>query len=124
MGRGWPHIETASYRGLMKLSPALLLWLVLMTISVAGQSSLDSKSTSAKANVVSSASVAGLVGAGAVASCDDLKRAEPTAKLNDNIPGTVLGAGDLAYWDGSGKQFANCYCPTWGRFQARTRPAS
>jgi acid phosphatase type 7 len=123
MGHGWPHIETASYRGLMKLSPALRLWLVLMTISVAGQSSLDSKSASAKANAVSSAPVAVLVGAGDIASCDDLKGAEATANLIDNIPGTVFAAGDLAYSDGSDKQFAKCYGPTWGRFKDRTRPA-
>src|ERR1700679_1056670 len=117
MGRGWPHIDIASYRGLMKLSPALLLWLALMTISVAGQSSWDSKSGSAEANAVSSVSVAVLVGAGDIASCDDLKGAEATAKLIDNIPGTVFAAGDLAYSDGSDKQFANCSGPTWGRLK-------
>jgi hypothetical protein len=64
-----------------------------------------------------------LVGAGDIASCDDLKGAEATAKLLDNIPGTVFAAGDLAYPDGSDEQFAKCYGPTWGRFKDRTRPA-
>jgi hypothetical protein len=62
------------------------------------------------------------VGAGDIASCDDLRGAEATAKLLDNIPGTVFAAGDLAYPDGSDEQFAKCYGPTWGRFKERTRP--
>jgi len=64
-----------------------------------------------------------LVGAGDIASCDDLAGAEATAKLIEKIPGTVFAVGDLAYPDGSEEQFANCYTPTWGRFKARTRPA-
>ncbi len=64
-----------------------------------------------------------LVGAGDIASCDDLAGAEATAKLLDKIPGTVFAAGDLAYPDGLAEQFANCYGPTWGRHKARTRPA-
>lgn len=39
-----------------------------------------------------------LVGAGDVANCDELAGAKATAKLLDSIPGTVFGAGDLAYW--------------------------
>jgi len=64
-----------------------------------------------------------LVGAGDIASCDDLAGAEATAKLIDKIPGTVFAVGDLAYPDGSDEQFAKCYGPTWGRFRDRTRPA-
>jgi hypothetical protein len=64
-----------------------------------------------------------LVGAGDIASCDDLRGAEATAKLIEGIPGTVFAAGDLAYPDGSDENFANCYGPTWGRFRERTRPA-
>src|SRR5579871_4832420 len=64
-----------------------------------------------------------LVGAGDIASCDDLAGAEATAKLIDGIPGTVFASGDLAYPDGSDEQFAKCYGPTWGRFKDRTRPA-
>jgi hypothetical protein len=64
-----------------------------------------------------------LVGAGDIASCDDLTGAQATAKLIDKIPGTVFAVGDLAYPDGSDEQFAKCYGPTWGRFKERTRPA-
>jgi len=63
-----------------------------------------------------------LVGAGDIASCDDIAGAEATAKLIEKIPGTVIAVGDLAYPDGSDEQFANCYAPTWGRFKDRTRP--
>src|SRR5260370_22165873 len=64
-----------------------------------------------------------LVGAGDIASCDDLAGAYATAKLIDKIPGTVFAAGDLAYPDGSDEQFANCYGPTWGRLKDPARPA-
>jgi len=64
-----------------------------------------------------------LVGAGDVASCDDLSGAYATAKLIEQIPGTVFVAGDLAYPDGTDENFAKCYEPTWGRFKDRTRPA-
>ncbi len=64
-----------------------------------------------------------LVGAGDIASCDDLAGAYATAKLIDKIPGTVFAAGDLAYPNGSDQDFQNCYGPTWGRFKDRTRPA-
>src|SRR5215831_17530170 len=64
-----------------------------------------------------------LVGAGDIASCDDLRGAEATAKLIDRIPGTVFAVGDLAYPDGSEHDFDACYGPTWGRFRRRTRPA-
>lgn len=63
------------------------------------------------------------VGAGDIASCDDLAGAYATAKLIENIPGTVFAVGDLAYAGGTDEQFANCYGPTWGRFKDRTRPA-
>jgi hypothetical protein len=63
-----------------------------------------------------------LVGAGDIADCKDLSGAEATAKLLDQIPGTVMAVGDLAYPDGSKGNFA-CYDRTWGRAKSRTRPA-
>ena len=64
-----------------------------------------------------------LVGAGDIASCDD-EADEATAKLLDVIEGTVFTLGDNAYPDGSARQFAECYEPTWGRHKDRTRPAA
>ncbi len=63
-----------------------------------------------------------LVGAGDIADCRDLSGAEATAKLLDQIPGTVMAVGDLAYPDGSRENFV-CYDKTWGRAKSRTRPA-
>ncbi|HKT46965.1 MAG TPA: metallophosphoesterase [Candidatus Acidoferrales bacterium] len=63
-----------------------------------------------------------LVGAGDIADCRDLAGAEATAKLLEQIPGTVFAAGDLAYPDGTKENF-ECYDRTWGRVKARTRPA-
>jgi hypothetical protein len=67
-------------------------------------------------------STAVLVGAGDIADCSRLAGAEATAKLIDQIPGTVMAIGDLAYPDGTKENFT-CYDKTWGRFKARTRPA-
>jgi hypothetical protein len=63
-----------------------------------------------------------LVGAGDVADCKDLSGAEATAKLLEQIPGTVMVPGDLAYPDGSKENF-ECYDKTWGRVKSRTRPS-
>jgi acid phosphatase type 7 len=64
-----------------------------------------------------------LVGAGDIADCRDLSGAEATAKLLEQIPGTVMAVGDLAYPDGSRENF-KCYEQTWGRVRDRTRPAA
>jgi hypothetical protein len=64
-----------------------------------------------------------LVGAGDIADCRDLSGAEATAKLLDQLPGTVMAVGDLAYPDGSKENFV-CYDKTWGRAKSRTRPAA
>ena len=64
-----------------------------------------------------------LVGAGDIASCKNPEGAKATAKLIEQIPGTVFAAGDLAYERGSAEDFKNCYDLTWGRFKDRTKPA-
>ena len=87
----------------------------------AGQEHGNRQVKAARATTESADAV--LVGAGDIASCDDLTGAEATAKLIEKIPGMVFAAGDLAYPDGSEADFANCYEPTWGRFRERTRPA-
>jgi len=81
------------------------------------------ESEAATATVAQSHGVAVLVGAGDIASCDDLHGAIATANLLDKISGTVFAAGDLAYPDGSAEEFKDCYGPTWGRHKARTRPS-
>ena len=64
-----------------------------------------------------------LVGAGDIASCKNPEGARATAKLIEQIPGTVFAAGDLAYEKGSAEDFKSCYDPAWGRFKGRTKPA-
>jgi hypothetical protein len=63
-----------------------------------------------------------MVGAGDIAKCSS-SADEATAKLLDNIPGTVFTAGDNAYPSGTASEFKNCYGRSWGRHKARTRPA-
>src|SRR6266566_5228716 len=88
---------------------------------VGGAAASGQNTTSSPITATSSDPV--LVGAGDVASCEDLAGAYATAKLIEKIPGTVFIAGDLAYPKGSDEDFAKCYGPTWGRFKDRTRPA-
>jgi hypothetical protein len=88
-----------------------------------GKSESTEGTPASKIPAIPSDGVPVLVGAGDVASCDDLAGAVATAKLLDNIAGTIFVAGDLAYPDGSAEQFADCYGPTWGRHKARTRPS-
>ncbi|MDQ3007031.1 MAG: Ig-like domain-containing protein [Chloroflexota bacterium] len=62
------------------------------------------------------------VGAGDITNCSSTND-EATAKLLDNISGTVFTLGDNAYPDGTLTEFNNCYGPTWGRHKSRTKPA-
>ena len=61
------------------------------------------------------------VGAGDIASCYD-DNDEATARLLDEIDGTVFTLGDNAYDHGTSAEFTSCYAPTWGRHLTRTRP--
>lgn len=68
-----------------------------------------------------------LVGAGDIGQCDRLADVEATGRLVEAAaPPTaiVFTAGDNAYPDGSGSDFARCYDPGWGAFRDRTRPAA
>lgn len=47
---------------------------------------------------------------------------EATAELLGRLPGTILTLGDHAYDNGTPREFANCYDPSWGRYKDRTRP--
>lgn len=67
-----------------------------------------------------------VIAAGDIAQCrgepSERRQAAATAALIERLPGTVLALGDLAYRDGSAREFRDCYDPTWGRFKARTWP--
>ena len=61
------------------------------------------------------------VGAGDIGLCGSPGPAQ-TARLLDNIGGTVFTLGDNAYLSGTAREFRDCYDPTWGRHKSRTRP--
>jgi hypothetical protein len=64
-----------------------------------------------------------LIGAGDIARCE-LGHDEETAKLLEELPGTVYTLGDNAYSRGTVSEFAKCYEPSWGKVKARTRPSA
>lgn len=65
-----------------------------------------------------------LVGAGDIAQCDadalDKNPVVMTARLLEQIPGTVFAAGDNVYHSRSDAGYDKCYDPTWGHFKNRT----
>ena len=61
-------------------------------------------------------------GAGDIAGCKAIEGAQATAKLIEQIPGTVFAAGDLAYERGNASEFQNCYGTDLGPLQ-RPHPA-
>jgi PKD repeat protein len=64
-----------------------------------------------------------LVGAGDIAGCDQADDSA-TAAVVSATPGTVFTLGDNAYSNGTAREFADCYDPTWGAFKDRTRPVA
>lgn len=62
-----------------------------------------------------------VLAAGDIAACDE-EGDEVTAALLDELPGTLLVLGDIAYDNGSAREFEECYDPTWGRHYRRTNP--
>lgn len=45
-----------------------------------------------------------------------------TAKLVDDMPGVLALLGDIAYMDGTERNFLDCFDPWWGRHRQRSRP--
>ena len=82
-------------------------------------------SQTASVSVVSAGSSVTFVGAGDIADCGSTDD-EATAALIAAMPSTtpVFVLGDNAYPNGSTKDFANCYDPSWGAFKSRTHPSA
>jgi acid phosphatase type 7 len=78
--------------------------------------------THAQEELTNKAETITILAAGDIARCP-ATGAELTAQLIEQLPGTVLALGDLAYEKGTPKEFRDCYHPTWGRFKERTYPA-
>jgi len=111
---GWVNPQESEVIVKTILGSALLLAALLVFIS-SGRASRPAAGAADEPTAV-------LVGAGDIADCTDLSGAEATAKLLEQIPGTVMAVGDLALPDGSKENFV-CYDKTWGRAKSRTRPA-
>jgi hypothetical protein len=110
-------------RRLSRLAALLLAGLLATTVGAVSPTLADSAPTDPEVEVSPTPEPDPvLVGAGDIAYCDS-DNDESTAKLLDDIPGTVFTVGDNAYLDGTPKEFTECYEPTWGRHKARTRPA-
>jgi acid phosphatase type 7 len=63
-----------------------------------------------------------IVAVGDIASCSGTAD-EATARLVGGLEvATVLTLGDEAYPEGTAEEFDECYKPTWGRFEDRTKP--
>lgn len=65
-----------------------------------------------------------LVGAGDIAVCDIPEPSLATARLLENIPGTIFSAGDSSNDHGLPEQYDLCFQPAWGSFKERIRPAA
>lgn len=89
------------------LFPSFALLLALLLAPISGRAQEDGS------NVI--------VGAGDISSCDN-ENDSATGDLIEQIDGTVMVPGDIAYQDGTEEQFAECYDPAWGSFKHRTRP--
>jgi 3',5'-cyclic AMP phosphodiesterase CpdA len=62
-----------------------------------------------------------LIGAGDIAGCD-WDTDEATARLLDDLEGTIFTAGDNVYPEGTDETYDACFDPTWGRHLDRIRP--
>jgi 3',5'-cyclic AMP phosphodiesterase CpdA len=115
----WPITSKAGGRTPMKTSIRALMTLATLAAVALTDAGSFARQATAEERVT-------LLAAGDVAMCDGRSASESmaarTAALIERMPGTVIVAGDLAYWQGSEGDFTNCYDPTWGRFKARTLP--
>src|SRR5690349_21852595 len=62
-----------------------------------------------------------VLAAGNVARCPG-GAAGQTGRIVARTPGTVLMVGNGAFPDGSARDYARCYAPSWGAFRGRTKP--
>jgi len=84
----------------------------------------EGKSGGATVTVTSgSGTTVTLVGAGDIAECGS-GTDDSTAALLGRVGGAVFTAGDNAYPDGYYQDYANCWAPSWGRYQALVHPAA
>lgn len=68
-----------------------------------------------------------LIAAGDIALCEDVYRAELTARLVERLlnisEAAVITLGDNSQNDGKSEEYLNCFETTWGRFKGKIRPS-
>jgi hypothetical protein len=69
----------------------------------------------------SSATTVTMVAAGDIGMCGS-PGVEQTSRLVAGLPGDVLLAGDIAYFQGTAANFRDCFNPFWGPFRSRWHP--
>ena len=89
---------------------------LLLTAMLAGGASVGGRPVAAAAGDPV------LIAAGDIADCGTTADSA-TARLLDEMPGTIATLGDNVYESGTAAEFRDCYAPTWGRHLARTRPS-
>jgi hypothetical protein len=62
-----------------------------------------------------------MIAVGDIGMCGYAEVAE-TAKIVDGLPGVIAILGDIAYMDGTERDFQECFHPFWGRHVPRARP--
>lgn len=73
--------------------------------------------------VTTFAAAATVVAAGDIAVCDEFDHFKTAAMLDAYPAATVATLGDNVYESGTGREFADCYAPSWGKAKSRTRPS-
>lgn len=113
------------------MRPFLVALSLLLALVACADDGNDKESRSAQSTTTTEGEApenAGIVLiAGDVALCErpeDEATADVVAAALAQHPDAVVAvAGDLAYDQGTPKEFAECYGPSWGRFKDKTRPS-
>lgn len=114
----WWHVFRVS-RKPRRIAAGLCVALVLLGVGVTGLRMYAASAPHTSAQVPPT-----LLAVGDIADCHvDETHHMQTAALVDMLPGTIALLGDIAYTTGSPEEFADCYQPSWGRHDARVRPA-
>ncbi|MDQ3866717.1 MAG: metallophosphoesterase [Actinomycetota bacterium] len=91
--------------------------LLVMSVLAGGGGDAHAPTTARPARAVT------VVAVGDIASCDNGVDSATALLARSLAPRAVLTLGDNAYPNGSLRDYARCYAPTWGRFRARTHPS-
>jgi hypothetical protein len=97
--------------------------LVLVVVAAAAACSSPSGPTRGGGNgpVDVRGRTATVIAAGDIGMCGRPAVAQ-VANLVATLPGELVLAGDIAYFQGTAEQFRDCFNPSWGRFQSRWHP--